>query len=106
MRFVLPEQRELYLQVKEDDKLITMPIVEQDELESLNYVICDSARADYAITVTWWKQVKGNLGTICTMWGVVKWIDQNGRRINSDGIYIIKPKINGHKLILILKSEK
>ncbi|MFC8686295.1 YolD-like family protein [Brevibacillus porteri] len=80
-RFVLPEHREMYLQVKEDEKLVTMPIVEQDELESLNYVICDSARADYAITVTWWKQVKGSLGTICTMWGVVKWFDQNGRRI-------------------------
>ncbi|MCM3144396.1 YolD-like family protein [Brevibacillus sp. MER 51] len=81
MRFVLPEQRALYLQMKEDDKLVAMPIVEQDELESLNYIICDSARSDYAVTVTWWKQVKGNLGTVCTMWGVVKWIDQNGRRI-------------------------
>ncbi|UED73225.1 YolD-like family protein [Brevibacillus sp. DP1.3A] len=28
-----------------------------------------------------WKQNKGKLGTICTMWGVVKWIDQNSRRI-------------------------
>lgn len=81
MRFVLPEQRAMYLQMKEDDKLVAMPIVEQDELEALNYIICDSARADYAITVTWWKQIKGNLGITCTMWGVVKWIDQNGRRI-------------------------
>ncbi|PSJ93499.1 hypothetical protein C7R93_18445 [Brevibacillus fortis] len=44
---------------------------------------CDSARADYAITVTWWKQVKGNLGTTCRMWGVVKWIDQNGTQSGS-----------------------
>ncbi|WGV57764.1 YolD-like family protein [Brevibacillus brevis] len=80
-RFVLPEHREMYLQVKEDDKLVTMPLIEQDELESINYIIHDSARADYAITVTWWNQVKENLGSTCTMWGVVKWIDQNGRRI-------------------------
>lgn len=53
MRFVLLEQRALYLQMNEDDKLVKMPIVEQDELESLNYIICDSARADYAITVTY-----------------------------------------------------
>ncbi|WP_370647996.1 hypothetical protein [Brevibacillus sp. M2.1A] len=33
-RFVLPEQRELYLSMKEDDKLVPMPILEQDELES------------------------------------------------------------------------
>ena len=30
IRFVLPEQRALYLQMKEDDKLITMPYLEQD----------------------------------------------------------------------------
>ncbi|WP_261376191.1 YolD-like family protein [Brevibacillus brevis] len=44
-------------------------------------ITIDISRADYAIPVTWWKQVKGKLGTTCTMWGVVKWIDQNGRRI-------------------------
>ncbi|MGG4461770.1 hypothetical protein ABEX29_26035 [Brevibacillus porteri] len=27
------------------------------------------------------KQNKGNLGTICTMCGVVMWIDQNSRRM-------------------------
>ncbi|MED1792861.1 YolD-like family protein [Brevibacillus nitrificans] len=80
-RFVLPEQRELYLQIKEDEKLIRQPVLEQDELESFHYMIRDSAREDYAITVTWWKQVKGQLGKTCSMWGVIKWIDQNGRRI-------------------------
>ncbi|QRG66919.1 YolD-like family protein [Brevibacillus choshinensis] len=81
MRFVLPEQRELYLQLKEDEKLVSMPVIEQDELESFHYSIRDSAREDYAITVTWWRQVKGNLGSTCSMWGAVKWIDQQGRRI-------------------------
>ncbi|MGG4446966.1 hypothetical protein [Brevibacillus porteri] len=28
-----------------------------------------------------WKQNKGNLGTICTMCGVVMWSDQNSRRM-------------------------
>ncbi|EJL22303.1 hypothetical protein PMI05_05087 [Brevibacillus sp. BC25] len=54
MRFVLPEQRELYLQMKEDEKLISVPDIEQDELESFHYIIRDSAREDYAITVTGW----------------------------------------------------
>jgi len=78
---VLPQQRELYLQMKEDEKLVHMPVLEQDELESFQYQLRDSAREDYAITVTWWKQVKGELGTTCSMWGTVKWIDQNARRI-------------------------
>ncbi|KMZ44001.1 MULTISPECIES: YolD-like family protein [Bacillales] len=81
MRFVLPEQRELYLQMKQDERLVPMPTLELDELESFQYIIRDAAREDYAVTVSWWKQVKDSLGTICEMWGVVKWIDQNGRRI-------------------------
>lgn len=80
-RFVLPQQRELYLQMKEDEKLVPMPVLEQDELESMHYLIRDSSREDYAVTVTWWQSVKGELGKTCSMWGVVKWIDQNGRRI-------------------------
>ncbi|MGG4451047.1 hypothetical protein [Brevibacillus porteri] len=46
MRFVLPEQRAMYLQMKEDDKLVAMPNVEQEELESFQYIIRDSARQD------------------------------------------------------------
>ncbi|ELK42781.1 hypothetical protein D478_07234 [Brevibacillus agri BAB-2500] len=80
-RFVLPQQRELYLQMREDEKLVPMPVLEQDELESMQYLIRDSAREDYAVTVTWWQSVKGELGTTRSMWGVVKWIDQTGRRI-------------------------
>jgi hypothetical protein len=80
-RFVLPEHRELYLQLKEDDKLIPQPVLEQDELESFHYLIRDSGREDYAVTVTWWEPVKGNLGTTCSMWGVLKHLDSNNRRI-------------------------
>lgn len=80
-RFVLPEQRELYLQHREDAKLVKMPVLEQDELESFHYIIRDSAREDYAVTITWWKPTKGELGTTCSMWGVVKWVDQNARRV-------------------------
>ncbi|GEB35328.1 YolD-like family protein [Brevibacillus parabrevis] len=80
-RFVLPEQRELYLRMKEDEKLVHMPVLEQDELESFQYQLRDAAREDYAVTVTWWQSVKGELGTTRSMWGVVKWIDANARRI-------------------------
>lgn len=71
----------MYLQLKEDEKLIPQPVLEQDELESFHYLIRDSAREDYAVTITWWQPVKGELGKICSLWGVVQWIDQHARRI-------------------------
>jgi hypothetical protein len=80
-RFVLPEHRELYLQLKEDDKLVPQPVLEQDEWESFHYLIRDSGREDYAITIFWWKPVKEELGTICSMCGVVKHLDSNTRRM-------------------------
>lgn len=80
-RFVLPEQRELYLQMKEDEKLVPMPELEQDELESFHYQLRDAGREDYAVTITWWRHKKNNLGTTCTMWGKVDWIDLSRRRV-------------------------
>lgn len=80
-RFVLPEHRELYLQIKEEDNLVSMPVLEQDELESFQYLIRDSAKEDYAITIIWWQQFREELGKTCSMWGVVKWIDPQARRI-------------------------
>jgi hypothetical protein len=80
-RFVLPEQRELYLQMKEDEKLVPLPEHEQDELESFHYQLRDAGREDYAVTITWWQHKKNNRGTTCTMWGKVDWIDLDSRRV-------------------------
>lgn len=80
-RWVLADQRATYLQLKGDQKLIPQPVLEQDELESFHFLVRDSAREDYAISVSWWQPVKGDLGKNCSMWGVVKWIDQNARRV-------------------------
>jgi hypothetical protein len=96
-RFVLPEHRELYLQLKEDQKLVPQPMIEQDKLESFHYLIRDSGREDYAVTVSWWKPMKDDLGTICNMWGVVKHLDSNNRRIKlvneEDAVWIDMNKI-------------
>ncbi|WP_411503500.1 YolD-like family protein [Brevibacillus centrosporus] len=80
-RFVLPEQRELYLQLKEDEKLISMPTIEQDEFESFHYILQDAQQGNYAVTLTWWRHKKNNLGTTCMMWGKVEWIELNTRRV-------------------------
>ncbi len=80
-RFVLPEQRELYLQLKEDEKLVSMPLIEQDEFESFEYILRDAQQENYAVTITWWRHKKNNLGTTCMMWGKVEWINPNNRRV-------------------------
>jgi hypothetical protein len=76
-----------------------MPVLEQDELESLHYIIRDSAREDYAITITWWQPVRDELGKPCSMWGVVKWIDMQARRVklvsDGDSQWIAMDKIIG-----------
>jgi len=81
MKFILPEHREFYLQTKEDEKLVPMPMLEQDELESFHYMLRDVGRENYAVTITWWRHKKSNLGTTCMMWGKVEWIDMNTRRV-------------------------
>ncbi|TQK41988.1 YolD-like protein [Brevibacillus sp. AG162] len=80
-RFVLPEQRELYLQMKEDDKLVPMPILEQDELATFDYLLRDAQQKEKAVSITWWRHKKDELGTICTMWGAVPEINANTRKV-------------------------
>ncbi|TQK73509.1 YolD-like protein [Brevibacillus sp. AG162] len=80
-RFVLPEQRELYLQMKEDDKLVPMPILGQDELESFHYQFRNAGRENYAVANTWWKHKENSIGTTCRMWRKVEWVDTNSRKV-------------------------
>ena len=59
-----------------DEKVIT-----PQERESFYYILRDSGREDYAVTVSWWVSLEGERGNTCTMWGVVKWLDPNSRKI-------------------------
>ncbi|MBO8164249.1 MAG: YolD-like family protein [Brevibacillus sp.] len=74
-RFVLPEHRELYLELKRDQELIPQPILEEDELMEIQYRIQDSMQYDYTVTLRWWEPVKNGQGRICEMWGWVKAVD-------------------------------
>ncbi|MGD8190130.1 YolD-like family protein [Brevibacillus ginsengisoli] len=80
-RFVLPEHREAILQLQEDQKLVVQPILDEQEMESIHFQVMDSARHDYAVTITWWRHVKEQRGMTCSFEGVVKWIDSQARRI-------------------------
>ncbi|WP_343071531.1 YolD-like family protein [Brevibacillus choshinensis] len=52
-RFVLPEQRELYLQIKEDEKYVERPSIDEDEFSEMCFRIYESTQYDYAVTVKW-----------------------------------------------------
>lgn len=80
-RFVLPEQREAILQLKEDQKLVPQPILEEDELAEINFRIIDSIQYDYAVAIKWWRSTKGALGVYDQAWGWVKTIDHVAKRI-------------------------
>lgn len=74
-KFVLPEHRETYLGLKEDEKLMQQPVLEEDELRELAFQIQDSIQFDFVITISWWKKIKGQLGVIESARGWVKKID-------------------------------
>ncbi|WP_019123580.1 YolD-like family protein [Brevibacillus massiliensis] len=80
-RFILPEHRELYLRIKEEENLVPMPAFEDDELAEFSYQIYASTQRDYAVTVRWWEPVRNDLGTIKEMWGWVQRIDAVHRQI-------------------------
>jgi len=80
-RFVLPEQREAYLEHREDEKLIPQPTLEEDELQEIAFQIQDSIQFDAAVAVSWWKATKGKMGTTESAWGWVKKIDVANRQL-------------------------
>ncbi|GED72654.1 hypothetical protein BRE01_63560 [Brevibacillus reuszeri] len=53
----------------------------KQERDSFYYMLRDSGREDYAVTVSWWVSLEGEKGNTCTMWGVVKWFDPKSRKI-------------------------
>ncbi|HZH59188.1 MAG TPA: YolD-like family protein [Metabacillus sp.] len=80
-RFVLPEHRETYLELRGDEKLIPQPILEEDELRELAFQIQESIQFDAAVTIEWWKATKGKLGICESAWGWVQKVDAANRHL-------------------------
>ncbi|USG65121.1 hypothetical protein NDK47_23855 [Brevibacillus ruminantium] len=51
MRMILPQRRDIILELQEEKMLIQQPVLEQGKLEQFDYAIRDSARNDY-VTVS------------------------------------------------------
>lgn len=80
-RFVLPEHRAAYLEMRRDECLVPKPELAEDELTELHYRVLDAQQYDQALTVRWWHPVKNDLGEIRELWGWIKKIDTTGGRI-------------------------
>lgn len=81
MKFILPEHATALFELKQDEKLVSKPDLDDKELSSIEYLFRDSARNDYSVEITWWEHYKEGRGKTNSFWGVIKWIDQQARRI-------------------------
>jgi len=81
MAFFLPEHAEALAQHAYEKTLVTQPILEDDELAEMNLTLYDSVRHDFAVSVSWFKPIKGHLGRIERAWGWVQRIDASRRQI-------------------------
>jgi len=74
-RFVLPEHREMYLEMKREQALVPQPIVAEDELDRFNRILYDSLQRGEPVTVRYWVPVRRDLGEIRSVSGRVKRMD-------------------------------
>lgn len=81
MRFVLPEHRAVYVEHLEDQKLVPLPILEEDEIQEINELIRESIHSNQAVMVSWWKSTKGALGIVEEASGLIQKIDAIQQRI-------------------------
>ncbi len=81
MKWILPEHASALFELAEEKKLVPQPILEEDELQAINFRIIDSIQYDYAVVIKWWRSTKGALGVYDQAWGWVKTIDHVAKRI-------------------------
>ncbi|GEB32376.1 hypothetical protein M2298_001439 [Brevibacillus sp. 1238] len=60
---------------------MAQPVITKQERESFLYMLRDSGREDYGVTVSWWVSMDGERGNTHSMWGVVKWVDPKARKV-------------------------
>jgi hypothetical protein len=80
MRMVQPEQKTESRRVNADEGLAGRPVVDEIDFDENCFRIYDSTQYDYAINVTWFREMYGGRGVFETAWGIVKQIDPDERR--------------------------
>jgi len=74
-RFMLPEQREAYLELLTERELIPQPQLEEDEWAEIQRSLRESMQEQTPVAIRWWKQTKGALGVIEESAGWVQRVD-------------------------------
>lgn len=80
-RFVLPEHREMYLEMQREQALVPQPLVEEDELNRFNRILYDAFQRGESVTVRYWVPLRRELGEIRAVAGRVKRVDAANRQI-------------------------
>ncbi|CAI8946566.1 YolD-like family protein [Brevibacillus sp. IT-7CA2] len=88
MKFILPEHATLLYQHQLDKQLVRKPVIEEDELAEFQLQVMESIKMGKAITVTWWKCTREDLGVNESARGIVEKIDDI------------------HKMIKLVKKEE
>ncbi|WP_340701619.1 YolD-like family protein [Brevibacillus borstelensis] len=81
MRWVLPEHNQALSDYYYEKTLVEKPELEEDEKVEINRLLQESLQLDYAVTVSWWKPVREDLGEIHASWGWLQRIDMPHRQI-------------------------
>lgn len=81
MSFILPEHAAALYDHQYNKKLDKRPPIDEDDLAAMSETIYNSIRQDFAVSVSWFKPYKGELGKILSEWGVVQHIDMQHRQI-------------------------
>lgn len=84
-RFVLPEHREMYLEMQREQALVPPPIVAEDERERFDHTLSAALQRGEPVTVRYWVPLRRELGEIRTVSGWVKRVDAANRRIKLGG---------------------
>ncbi|MBR8658359.1 MULTISPECIES: hypothetical protein [Brevibacillus] len=79
-RMVQPEKKTESGPVNADEGLAERPVVDEIDYDENCFRIYDATQYDYAISVTWFREISAGRGVFETAWGSVKQIDADERR--------------------------
>ncbi|MDR7318938.1 YolD-like family protein [Brevibacillus nitrificans] len=90
--FILPEHAKALNEHYFESTLTTQTTLDDQEMEEINRAILESIHKNLAITVTWFKPLRGSLGENEQEWGWVQRIDTHRKQIklvNDEGFWWI-----------------
>ena len=73
---MLPEHVVILRELVEEQKKVPKPILDEQQLEEFEHIICEAMEHDLALTFVYWES-----GAYCTAIGNVKYMDAQNRKL-------------------------